>query len=313
MTSTQTISNHSSYSSRHKSIALSEDSEHELATSKPINQLETLSKYVSQPNNKSAPATRMSLRSRDQSDPVSLKGSTAPTSENSRKSESSPQASSDNALHIKGTGLQTRLAAKLEKVPIETTNNTSAKVGDASRTRKASEDNFTYNTRKHTKAAEQPHEKEDRKTQNDKKNATAEHASDQQVGGYHLRRTGPKSAHRDLGFSDDFEYEYPGRNPYASDGGNVNNSSSRARTSRGGASTYSDHSGHVHQETATQRTGGDQKNGTSRRVKQQNLQNILCNEEISNLDAHEEIYEKRRTTRYNRDTEEPNLNCTGIF
>jgi len=39
----------------------------------------------------------------------------------------------------------------------------------------------------------------------------------------------------------------------------------------------------------------------------------LCNEDISNLDAHEEIYEKRRTTRYNRDADEPNLNCTGIF
>lgn len=314
MTSTQTLSNHSSYNQKHKSTALSEDSEHEFSSTKPISELETLSKYSSQNGLRNPPATRMSLRSREQPDLGSLKGSTAPTSENSRKSETSPQASSDNAVQTRGAGLQTRLAAKLEKVPVEGVSDKTTKGNDTPRVRKASEDNFTYNTRKHNKAAEQLHESEDRKTQNDKKNTTTDTASNQQVGGYHLRRTGPKSGNRDLGFADDFEYEYPGRNPYSSDGGNANHSSSRTKTSRGGASIHSDHSAHAHHEMTTQRPASDQKNATSRRTKQSNLKNIMCAEDISNTDVPAVTNQKRRTTerisRYNRDVEEPNLNCT---
>ncbi len=311
MTSAQTLSTHTSFNTKQKSSLLSEDSEHEYSTSKPISELETLTKFVSQANLRNSSASRMSLRSRDPGDQGSLKTSMVPTSENSRKSETSPQASSENPLNAKNKLNPSKLAAKLDE------NNLVKSPGanDLSRPRKGSEDNFTYNTRRSNKAVEQPMEIEDSKTQNDKKNTPTDSVSNQQAGGYHLRSIGPKSGNRDSGFSDDFEYEYPGKNPSGSEGGNANYASSRSKTARGSASTYSDNVGQANQEPATQKAGSGQKNSVSRRTRQPNIPSMICDEDISHMEMSSDVPEKRRTTdripRIKRDMDKVFLECTG--
>jgi len=233
-----------------------------------------------------------------------------PTSENSRKSETSPQASSENPTQAKGKLFSSRLAAKLDKMPEDSL----AEKSEGAKGQKASEDVSGYNTRRQTKASEQTMEIEDSKAQNDKKNTPVESVGSQQIGGYHLRSTGPKSGNRESGFSDDFEYEYPGKNPSGSEGGNANYSSSRSKTSRGAASTNLDNSTVSNQDLATQKPGSGQKSAVSRKMRQSNIPSIMCDEDISHMEDLTDVPEKRRaterTTRYKRDIDEMNLKCT---
>jgi len=315
MTSTQTIANHASFNSKQKSLHLPEQKEHQYSTTKQMGELETLSRLVSQHNLRTSTLTRKSPHSYEQSNQGTQNLSAVPTSENSRKSDTSPQASSENGNQAKGRLLPNRSSARQEKMNEETSHEKSSQRYETSRTRKSSEDIITYNTRRSSKAPEQAMETEDIKPQNENKKSVGEILTNQQAGGYHLRSTGHKSGNRDTSFSDYFEYEYPGRNPSGNEASSNYSSNIRGKSNRGAVSTNDDHSSHHNGESNSQKGGSGSKSGTSKRIKPQSIQSIMCNEEISTFEFTTEMHEKKRgSERLNREIremEENNLKCTG--
>ena len=316
MTSTQTLTNHTSFNTKQKPLHLSDEKQHQYSSSKQINEVETLSKLVSQHNLRTSTLTRKPHYNQEQSIHPTQNLSAAPTSENSRKS-ASPQASSETTIQFKGKVLPSRSSTRQKNNLEEPSQEKSSQRYDTSRTRKSSEDMTTYNTRRHGKPTENTMETEDIQSNNENKKSIGEMLTNQQNGGYHLRRTGHKTGNRDTAFSDDFEYEYPNRNQAGNENSGDQSLSTRSKNQKGGVSTHDDNMNQDNGENGSQRGGSGSKNINTRRGKQHTPLSILGTEEISLKEYSTEIHEKKRSsmriTRETREIEDNHLKCTGTI
>ncbi len=314
MTTTQILANHSTFNSSPKNMQLphSDDS---YSTTNQIGDLQTLSMFISQQNTRASPLPKKSNKTPDQSHPDSQAVSTASTNENSKRSEPAPNPTTETSTHTKTKTITTRSGAKSDKANEDTQSEKSLQVAYATRSRKASEDTTTSNTRRQTRAAEQAIELEETKPQSENKKSNGDGSATQQGGGYHLRSAGQKSSNRESAFSDDFEYEYPGRNGHGSENSGNVTLSLRNRTNKGSTPTNEDNMSQQNGEGSSQKGGSGQKSGNSKKGKHLNMQNMICTEELTSFQFEAEIYEKKRSTersiKFAMEMEENHLKCTG--
>lgn len=295
MTSAQTMTNHASFPSKQKAHLLSDQNNHHFPSTKTNTEHETLSKGIAQRSLRNTTATRMSLRTRDHSEKDTHKEPAVPSEETTRKSDTSPQTSSENVLQSKNGLFSNKFAGKWDRASEEATSEKEGRASEPPSSRKASIDDTGYNTRKHTRAAGYAMETEEVKGQNGSKKVAVDTTAGQQGTGYHLRSTEYKSGNRDTNFSDDFEYEYPGRHPTSTEGPAGNNSNSRTRGSRGQASSNTNRIDADQEEASSGRGVTNQKRDTTRSSKRNGAYNITFSEEISTLQVPADMPKRKRS------------------
>src|SRR5262249_18993821 len=101
MTSTQTMSNHSTFGISNTSMLMTESRNDEISSNNSMDELETLSKFVSQRNLRNPSVPKMSLRSREITQQSLQKENTVATRDRNRRSEVSLQTSSENEMYMK--------------------------------------------------------------------------------------------------------------------------------------------------------------------------------------------------------------------
>ena len=315
MTSAQTLSNHTSFPNKQKPLLLSEQPEHDYTNTKSLEELETLSKIVSQRTLRSSTATKMTRQTRDQPEQTTPKATVSQTSNDSRKSDTNPRTSSENVMHMKGASGSNRCSSKWEKMSEETSAGQFEGISEPQLGRKISEEDGAMNTNKNTETMEDLMESEETKSQGGAKKSLGDILANQQTSGYHLRSAGSKSGNRETNFSEYYEYEYPGRNPSTNEGSMSQSLNPRARSSRGQGSTNGDNTAHHNGEATTQRGGSGQKNGSTRSVRNPNGQNIMCQEDLTNNETNEEMPRRGKTNdktgKSDHEGVEDSLNCPG--
>lgn len=315
MTSTQTMTNHASFPSKQKAHLLSDSNSHHFPSTKTNTEHETLSKGISQRSVRNTTATRMSLRTRDQSEKDGHKEAAVPSEETTRKSDASPQTSSENVLQAKNGLFSNKFAGKWDRASEEASSEKEGRASEPPSSRKASIDDSGYNTRRHAKAAGYAMETEEVKGQNGSRKVAVDTTAGQQGTGYHLRSTEYKSGNRDTNFSDDFEYEYPGRHPTSTEGPTGNNGNGRARGVRGQASSNTNRIDPDQEEAASGRGVTNQKRDTTRTTKRNGAYNITINEEMSTLQVPADMARRKRSVDESRRTKgrlgESALDCLG--
>lgn len=306
MTTTQILPNHSTFSNKPKSHLLSDQTAHNITSTKTLAD-QDLTKTLSHRTMRNSSATRMSLRSRDHPDHVMLQDESSQPTESIRKADKGPQAtSSENAMLAKNDLLSSKSAGKWDRSSEDASSDKTTQACEPLSSRKVSEDDTGYNTRKHGKPQESSAESECDKDLSASKKSVGD-LTNQQASGYHLRSTGSKSGYRDINYADHYGYEISGKNGSNGDTMTSQGSSQRAKGHKGSPGNNESMSG-SNGEMSTTRGHNSQRSSGSKSSKQINLNSIICNEEISSFNIPTNVGQKGRQSEI---LDENSLNCAG--